>query len=299
MPTLQAEYPVTVNRLDKILYPEANVSKKDVIEYSIQMQSILLPHLRNRPLTTIRYPDGIHAPSFFQKNIPPSAPDWVKTYREWSDKSGRYIEYILADTVSTLIWLANQACLEWHVGFNTLDSTDSPTCLAFDLDPSVEGFDRVVEVAMFIRDVLDSLDLPSIPKTSGATGLQLFVPIAPGFTYSDTRKILHFVARYAVEKIPKLATIERSVKERGNKVYIDYLQHAPHKTLIAPYSLRAVPLACVSTPLTWSELENGARPEHFTIHTVPSRLQRIGDPFAPLLKPGVDLSYLLRQLPDV
>jgi bifunctional non-homologous end joining protein LigD len=296
MPVLKAEYPVTVNRLDKVIYPEAGVNKKDIIEYVIHMQAYLLPYLQKRLLTTIRYPNGIHDKSFYQKNIPASAPKWVSRYREWSPKSDRFIDYIVADSVSTLIWLANQACLEWHIGFNTFEHPDQPTCLAIDLDPTVKGFEKVVEVALYIRDVLDQLQLPSYPKTSGATGLQIFVPLTSGFTYEQTRIVLHFVARYVAEKYPHVATIERLVKDRSDKVYIDYVQHAPHKTLIAPYSLRAVPDACVSAPVTWAELEHGVKPQNFTIHTIRARVADKGDMFAPVQGPGVDISYLLKQL---
>jgi bifunctional non-homologous end joining protein LigD len=294
--TLMGEYPVRVSNLEKILWPEAGIRKVDYIRYIIQMAPYLLPHLNDRPLTVIRYPDGIHAHSFYQKNAPKDTPEWVQTFPVWSDESNRTIRYILANHTSTLIWLANQACIEFHPWYSRIDDPRSPTNIALDLDPSVPGFEKVREVALRLKEVLDDLGLPSYPKTSGATGIQIFIPLAPGFTYEDTRLITSFIGRYMAEKYPEQVTIERLVRDRGNKVYLDYLQHAPNKTLIAPYSARAVQRACVSAPLTWEELERGAVPEDFTLFNMVSRVKQVGDLFSAFTKPGVDIRELLRLL---
>lgn len=291
--TLTAEFPVRVTNVDKILWPKLGITKADYIDYLVQVAQVLLSHLKDRPLTVVRYPHGITGTSFYQKNAPPDTPEWVRTYSVYSEDSKREIQYVLAEHTSTLIWLANQACLELHPWFSTASHPDEPTNLAFDLDPTVPGFEKVRRVALYLKEILDDLHLPSYPKTSGATGLQIFIPIRNGYTYEQTRKITHFVALYMERQYPDIVTLERFVKNRGTKVYVDYLQHAQHKTLVAPYSPRPVPEAKVSAPVTWKELEDGALPEDFTIQTMPKRISQYGDLFHPMSQPGVDLQGIL------
>jgi bifunctional non-homologous end joining protein LigD len=274
---LQAEFPVTITNPEKLLWPERAITKADYIHYIIQMSPYLLHHLANRPLTVIRYPDGIHGHSFYQKNKPVGTPEWVTTIPLWSPDRKDFIEYIVVDSVSTLIWLANLACLEFHVGFTTIQSMDSPTSVAFDLDPSVPGFERVRKVALALHEILDQMGMPHMAKTSGATGLQVFIPLTPGHTFEDTRLFTKTVAEYLEARLPHLVTLERLKKRRGTKVYIDYLQHGHNRTLIAPYSTRATIHATVSTPISWKELQEGAVPEDFTLKNVPARVEKVGD----------------------
>lgn len=274
---LKAEYPVTITNPDKLLWPEQAITKADYIHYIIQMSSYLLRHLADRPLTVIRYPDGIHGHSFYQKHKPVGTPEWVTTIPIWSPDRKDFIEYIIVDSVATLIWLANLACLEFHVGFTTVQSQDSPTSVAFDLDPSVPGFERVRKVALALHEILEQMGMPHIAKTSGATGLQVFVPLTPGHTFEETRLFTKTVAEYLEAKLPDLVTLERLTKRRGTKVYIDYLQHGHNRTLIAAYSARATVSATVSTPITWEELQEGAVPENFTVKNVPARVKTVGD----------------------
>jgi len=276
---LVAEYPVEITHPDKFLWPEAeaNVTKAAYIQYLIEVSPWLLAHLRDRPLTLIRYPDGIHGHSFYQKNSPSHAPEWVRKVPIWSDERKDVIHYVIADSLATLIWLGNQACVEFHVGFTTATRPGEPDSIAFDLDPTVPGFEPVREVAAELHRLLERLNLPHIPKTSGATGLQVFIPLETGHTFEQTKVFTKAVAVYLQHQLPNLVTLERLTKNRGRKVYIDYPQHGVSRTLIAPYSCRATKQATVSTPLLWSELEAGALPEHFTISTVPGRLQRQGD----------------------
>lgn len=292
--TLRVEHPIRVTHIEKKLWPEAGITKGDYIQYMIQMAPVLIPHLQDRPLTVIRYPNGIHGESFYQKNAPRETPDWVQTYPVWSDDSQRTIRYILANNTSTLIWLANQTCIELHPWYSKIDAPHFPTNIAFDLDPTVPGFEKVREVALRLKEVLDGLGLPAFPKTSGATGLQVFIPLASGFSYEDTRVLTSFIGKYMVQKYPRITTVERLIKDRGDKVYIDFRQHAPHKTLIAPYSARGVKEASVSAPVTWGELENGVLPADFTILNMGSRIRSLGDLFAPLTKQGVDIGEILQ-----
>ncbi|WP_134684428.1 non-homologous end-joining DNA ligase [Brevibacillus migulae] len=266
---------LSITNPDKPLWPEAGITKLLYLQYLITVAPYMLPHTKNRLLTVIRYPHGIHDKSFFQKNLPDYAPEWIPSYTWESTR------YALLNDLPTLIWLANQAALEWHVSFHTCEN-EEPTELVFDLDPSTPDFQVVAESAYHLKNVLDELQLPSYVKTSGASGLQIYIPIQSGYTFSQTRRVSEFIANYLTERYPRLVTTERLVKNRGDKLYIDYLQHWRGKTLPAPYSTRAKPEASVSTPIAWDEV-GSIHPSDFTIHTVPERLKKHGDLFAALL----------------
>ncbi len=267
---------LTITNPMKPLWPEANVTKLHYIQYLIEVSRYMLPYMENRLLTVIRYPHGIHDKHFYQKNLPEYAPDWIATQR-WEGTL-----YPLCNDLPTLIWMANQAALEWHVSFH-LAHDESPTELVFDLDPSTPSFEPVREAALYLKEVLDQLQLPAYVKTSGASGLQVYIPIERRYTFEQTRQVSQFIATYLVQKHPDLLTIERIVKNRGTKLYIDYLQHWRGKTLAAPYSPRAKPEASVSTPIRWHEIPH-ILPKQFTIHTVLERLRETGDLFSPLLR---------------
>ena len=291
--TLMAEHPVPVSKLEKVLWRQGGITKADYIKYLIAVAPSMLVHLRDRPLTTVRFPNGIDAHSFYQKNAPKNTPAWVRLYEDAPSDNVRPTRYILANDTSTLIWLGNQASIEFHPWYSTVHRPNEPSHIAFDLDPSLFVWEHVVEVALFLDQLLRTLELPSYPKTSGATGIQVFVPLSPGFTYEDTRLVIRFIAAYVEKSLPKLVTLERKVQARGDKLYFDFLQHAPRKTLVAPYSPRPVPHATVSAPLRWDEVRNCVRPEQFTIKTMPDRLKRLGDLFAPVAMGNVDIRPLL------
>lgn len=291
---LTAEHPVQITNPDKLLWPEAGITKLEYIRYLVDVSPWLLPHLREKPLTVIRFPNGVNDASFYQKDLPQGAPDWVTTTPIWSPDREDHIHYILVDSVATLMWLGNLASLEFHVGFTTVMAPDLPTAVAFDLDPTAPGFEPVREVGMALHDILSRLELPHVAKTSGATGIQVFIPLQRGPTFDETRLFTETVAKYLEASLPKVVTLERLKKNRGEKVYVDYLQHGQGRTLIAPYSPRARREATVSTPIFWHELEEGCVPEDFTLPKTPLRLQQHGD----LLNSAspVDLGPLLQFL---
>ncbi|NGQ93868.1 DNA polymerase domain-containing protein [Brevibacillus sp. SYP-B805] len=266
---------LSISNPDKPLWPEAGVTKLAYIQYLMTVAPVLLPYTRNRLLTVIRYPHGIHDKSFYQKNLPAYAPEWIPTHTWESTR------YPLLNDLPTLVWLANQAALEWHVSFHEAGN-EIPTELVFDLDPSTPEFGPVQQAALRLKELLDELQLPSYVKTSGASGLQVYVPIERRYSFAQTRLVGEFVARYLTARYPRELTIERLIKNRGTKLYIDYLQHWRGKTLPAPYSTRAKPEATVSTPLTWEEVPQ-IHPTQFTVHHLPARLQERGDLFRPLL----------------
>lgn len=261
---------ITITNPEKPLWPEQGITKLQYLEKLLAIAPYLLKYCRNRLLTTIRYPHGIHDKSFYQKNCPEPIPPFVKT----SVLNG--INYVHLDSIPTLIWLGNLAALEFHPSFHYIGE-ELPAEWLIDIDPSQEVEPRIMQAAWLVGEVLDKLNIRSVPKTSGATGVQIYVPIRYGYTFEQLRKIGHFIGRYLVEKYPSLFTIERMKKNRGNLIYFDYLQHWMGKTLSAPYTPRARPYATVSTPLEWSEVGQGADPRDFNLLTIEERLRRRGD----------------------
>ncbi|PTX59945.1 bifunctional non-homologous end joining protein LigD [Melghirimyces profundicolus] len=281
---------IKISNPDKRLFPDW--TKWEWILHLTRLAPYLLPYARGRYLTTIRYPDGVEGKSFYQKNIPSHAPEWVQSVRSGD------VRYILLQDAPTLIWLGNLASLEFHVSFDRAERPGYPTELVFDIDPSVKDFQAVMETALLTREALSSMDLDGVVKTSGATGLQIYVPIQPRFSFEQTRRISEFLARYLRDRHPSLITLERKVKNRGHRVYFDYLQHWKGKSLITAYSPRARREATVSVPLEWVELKPGLTPQDFTLETVHQRLEEKGDLFAPISRPNhrYDLSDILRFL---
>lgn len=293
--TIQVEeYELEISNPDKLLFPQVGITKWNYVLYLTQLAPYLLPYTKNRLLTTIRYPDGVDQEHFYQKNCPKKRPPYIETVQ--IDDT----EYILLNNLPTLIWLANLACLEFHVSFHLAEQLDVPTDIVFDLDPSTPEFGPVQETALRLYELLQSLGLTAFPKTSGATGLQVYIPIQNQYTFEQTRKITHFIAQYLAQRYPNFITIERFVKDRGDKVYVDYLQHWTKKTLIAPYSPRARAMASVSAPIEWSELERMKSPSDFTLPIMVERIVQKGDLFAPILKGSKQnlddiLSFIERQ----
>lgn len=285
-------FPVWITNPEKVLWPELGLTKADYLLYLAKVSPYLLAHVADRPLTLIRFPNGIHGRSFYQKDAPAGTPEWVKTVPVWSSDRKAYIHPVIADSPETLLWLGNMAALELHAGFHVL-GRETPETLAFDLDPTVPGFEPVREVAMALHELLTQLGLPHVAKTSGATGLQVFLRLREGHTYEQTRVFTQTVAEYLQQRMPNTVTLERLKKNRGNKVYVDYLQHGESRTLIAAYSARATVHATASTPVTWTELAEGAVPEQFTVLTVPSRLTQLGDLMD---QPQCDLTDIIKFL---
>lgn len=283
---------IDIKNPNKLFWPEANITKLDYVETMTKLAPFMLKYTKNRMLTAIRYPHGIGEKSFFQKQKPQNTPDWVKT-TNFNDK-----EYVLLNSAATLVWLCSQAALELHTSFNLNEEPDNPSHLVFDLDPDDNQiFEDVVEVALNVHETLKALSITSFVKTSGATGLQIFIPTSAKYDYNTARKLNEFFAKYFTQRFGNKVTIERLKKNRTGKLYFDWQQMWYGKTMIAPYSARAVKSAAVSTPLEWEEL-NTARPEMYTLRNIVARLEQKGDLLEPSLhcnnkKP---LEEILKQL---
>lgn len=271
-----------LSNLGKVLWPEDGLTKAHFLAYLTAVGPYLLPHLRGRPLVVTRHPDGIHGEWFYQKDCPDHAPDWVRTFPYWSKDSRRWIRFVLCEDLATLIWLGNLACLELHPWLSRAASPLHPDHAVIDLDPAAPaGFEEAREVAFRMKPLLDALGLSAFPKLSGATGIHLYIPLEPRYTYPQVAAFVRALGDTLLRRHPERITLERTVARRAGRVYVDYLQNAPGKTLVGAYSPRSLPGAPVSCPVTWTELET-AVPSDFTLTTVPARLGRLGDPFAAL-----------------
>jgi len=274
---------VELTNLDKILWPEDHLTKADFIDYYVKMAPYILPHLKDRPIVFTRYPDGIYGKAFYQKNKPEYAPTWIETYESLSED--KIINYILINDTKSLLWAANQASIEIHPWLSRVGSIDYPDFVVFDLDPMEKtDFEDAREVALALKKLLDLQGLVGFPKTSGATGLQVYVPIEPVYTYDQVKKFAKFFSEVLERTFPDITTTERNVSKREGKMYLDYLQNIKGKTLIAPYSPRPRRGAPVSCPLDWKELEQGITPDMFTIKNMPERVKTKGDLFQGVLK---------------
>ncbi|RYL92307.1 ATP-dependent DNA ligase [Sporolactobacillus sp. THM7-4] len=258
---------VKVTHLDKTIWENPRINKAQFLSYLVQISPYMLPFLKQKALTTIRYPHGVPGESFFQKNCPDYAPDFIQTKEEDG------VNYIVCNNLSTLIWLGNQLAIEYHVPFQTIDS-DHPSEVVFDLDPPTRsGLGLAVKAAKEMKSLFDRFAIRSYPKLSGSRGLQIHIPLnSRAFTYEETRIFTSFIAKVLVDRFPDDFTTERLKKNRGNRLYIDYVQHAKGKTLICPYSTRAREAATVAAPLYWEEVNELLRMENFTIQTVIDRL---------------------------
>jgi bifunctional non-homologous end joining protein LigD len=264
---------VEFTNLDKILYPELKISKKQVIEYYIRIAPKMLGLLVDRPLVLTRYPNGVHEKGFYEKDAPSGTPNWVKTFRNYSKSAKRELNYIVCDNLDTLVWLANLAALEIHMTLSKIDAFKIPDLVVFDLDPkSPAKYDDVIDVAHLLKEKLDALGLESYVKTSGKNGLHVLIPIEIGSSFEQTRRFVQKTGNSLKKETDKVVT-ERSKKETPGKIYIDYVQNSHGRTMVCPYSLRATPKATVSTPLLWSEVKKGLNPESLNLFNV----SKLGD----------------------
>jgi bifunctional non-homologous end joining protein LigD len=259
---------IKITNPDKPLWKNPLVTKENYLAYLIQVSPYFLPFLENRILTVIRYPHGVPGESFYQKNCPEYAPDFIKT-KKVEDNN-----YILCNDLSTLVWLGNQSALEFHVPFQTINN-EKPLEIVFDLDPpNKASFPLAIKAAREINEILTSLKIKSFPKLSGNKGIQIHIPIInTGLSYDETRVFTSFIAEFLVEKYPEDFTIERLKKNRENRLYVDYIQHAEGKTIVCPYSTRGNEKATVAAPLYWEEVNDDLNNEKYNVYFILDRIK--------------------------
>jgi bifunctional non-homologous end joining protein LigD len=279
---------LAVSNLDKVLYPKVGFTKGQVIDYYIRIAPVLLPHLKDRPLTMKRYPDGVDGEFFYEKNCPVHRPKWVKTAKVWSEGNQRVMNYCLANDLPTLVWAANLADLELHTSLARKKDVSRPTLMVFDLDPGPPAdIVQCCQVGLWLRDLLGKLKLKSFPKTSGSKGLQVYVPLHTPATFDQTKELSHALAQYLEHEHPDLVVSNMSRALRKGKVFVDWSQNDEHKTTICVYSLRAREEPTVSTPLRWEEVADCLKKKKadflkFRSDKVLARVEKWGDLFAPV-----------------
>jgi len=289
---------IKLSNLEKVLYPATGFTKKDVIDYYVRIGPAMLPHLKGRALTRKRYPDGVDAEPFFEKNAPKHKPDWVKTAPIWSEGGRRTVYYILANDMATLVWLANLAALELHPSLALATDIKCPTEMVFDLDPGPPAnIVQCCQVGIWLREIFEHFGLQSFPKTSGSKGLQLYVPLNTPTTFEKTKLFSRALAQLLEQDHPEHVVSYMKKKVRTGKVFVDWSQNDEHKTTIAIYSLRARERPTVSTPVTWEEVERCLKKKDagllvFESSQTIARFEKHGDLFEPVLT-------LKQKLPDL
>jgi len=279
---------LALSNLNKVLYPKTGFTKGQLIDYYIQIGPVLLPHLKDRPLTMKRYPDGVDQPYFYEKNCPSHRPSWVKTAKVWSEGNQREMQYCLVQDLATLVWAANLADIELHTSLALKKDVARPTMMVFDLDPGAPAdIVQCCQVGLWLRDLLADMKLKSWAKTSGSKGLQIYVPFNTAITFDQTKELSRALAEYLEQQHPKLVISKMAKALRTGKVFVDWSQNDEHKTTVNVYSLRAKDEPTASTPVQWDEVEATLKKKKatqlvFTSDQVLQRVERLGDIFAPV-----------------
>ncbi len=282
--------------LSKFYWPKEKITKRDLLNYYYQVAPYILPYLKDRPQSMLRHPDGITGFSFYYKNIKGKAPEWLETYNYHSENDGEDKEYLVAKDDASLLYMASLGCIEMNPWNSTVKKEDYPDWCIIDLDPGKNTtFEQVIETALVTKEVLESVGVTSYPKTSGSTGIHIYIPLGAKYTYEQSKEFARVIARMVHERLPKFTSIERIVKNRKGKLYIDFLQNRPQATVSAPYSVRPKPGATVSMPLHWKEVKKGLKMTDFTIKNAIERIKREGDIFKPVLGKGINLTKVIKQ----
>jgi bifunctional non-homologous end joining protein LigD len=280
---------LTLSNLDKVMYPATGFTKGQLIDYYARIGPTLIPHLAGRPLTLKRYPGGVDQEFFFEKNATKHRPDWVKTAPIWSEGNKRNVNYILANDLATLVWVANLAAIELHPSLSLAKNIECPRMMVFDLDPGPPAdIVQCCQVGMWLREIFEQFGLQSFPKTSGSKGLQIYVPLNTSTSYDETKPFAHALARLLEDQHRDLVVSDMKKQLRVGKVFVDWSQNDEHKTTVSVYSLRARERPTVSTPVTWEEVETALKKKSakllvFEAAQVLERVGIVGDLFQPVL----------------
>src|SRR5258706_131390 len=282
---------------NKIYFPGEGITKGDLINYYSEISSVILPYLKDRPQSMNRFPNGIQQGSFYQKDVDKKTiPEWVTTEKVYSESNKKNINYLICNDKATLIYMANLGCIEINPWNSRITNLHNPDWMVIDLDPEKIPFKEVARAAQEVRKVLDELEIESYCKTSGATGLHIYVPLAAKYDYDVVKEFAELIAHITHERLPKTTSILRLPSKRQGKIYLDILQNRKGQTLAAPYSVRPKPGAPVSTPLEWNEVTEKLDPSAYTIKTILKRLEKKGDMWEPVIGKGVNLAKTLKAL---
>lgn len=288
---------LTLTNLNKIYWPDEQITKGDIIQYYNTISQYILPYLKNRPQSLKRNPNGVQDKGFFHKDAGRIAPDWVDSISLPADSAKKNIEYILCNKKATLLYLNNLGCIEINPWNSKVSTINYPDYMVIDLDPSEKNsFEQIIDTALVVKDILDKAGAVSYCKTSGSRGIHIYVPLKARYTYDDIRSFAEVIAMMTNNVLPEITTVERSLNKRNGRIYLDYLQNKKGQTLASAYSVRPKPGATVSTPLLWKEVRHGLYPSQFTIYNTEKRLSKCGDLFSGVLKETINLEKCLKNL---
>lgn len=288
---------VPFTNLDKMYWPDSGFRKYDLIDYYIQVSEVMLPYLKDRPQNLHRHPNGIKKQGFYQKDNEGNLPDWMATTEIYSESSEKDIEYLLCQNEATLLYMANLGCIEINPWNSRIDNLDNPDYTVIDLDPSDKNtFDEVIEVAQAAKEVMDIAKIDGFCKTSGSSGLHIYIPLGGNYSYDEARDFTKLLCYYIADKVPKITSMDRAKKKRKDKIYLDYLQNRRGQTLASAYCVRPKPGAPVSAPLEWKEVKSGLKILDFNIKNMSQRIQKKGDLFKKVLGKGIDMEQAMQSL---
>jgi bifunctional non-homologous end joining protein LigD len=280
--------------LSKVYWPNEGYTKRDVFNYYYQIAEFILPYLKDRPQSLNRFPNGIDGKSFYQKDVKGKAPDWVKTY-PYTTSDGEDKEFAVGGNEATLLWMASLGCIEMNPWFSTIKHPDNPDYCVIDLDPDKNTFEQVIQAAQEVKKVLDAIGIVGYPKTSGSTGIHIYIPLGAKYSYDQSQMFGKLIVSIVHNQLLEFTSLERQIKNRGGKMYLDFLQNRPGATIAGPYSLRPKPGATVSMPLHWDEVKKGLEMSDFTIKNAVERARHEGDIFKGVLQKGIDMEKALEK----
>jgi bifunctional non-homologous end joining protein LigD len=288
------ELPFT--NLSKPYWKKEGITKRDLLNYYYEIAPVMMPYMQNRPQSLNRFPNGIDGESFYQKNMKGKVDKWLTTFERFSEGSEDAKDFLVCTDTASLLYMANLGCIEMNPWHSRIDSPHYPDWCVIDLDPGRISFDKVIQTAVVVKKVFDALAVPSYPKTSGSTGIHIYIPLGARYNYEQSRQLAELAANLVHQELPSFTSLERNPEKRKDKIYLDYLQNRAIQTICAPYSLRPKPGATASAPLHWDEVKKGLKQTQFTIHNMLARVKAEGDLFSGVLGKGIDLNVVLQRL---
>jgi len=290
---------LTFSNLDKLYWPKERISKGDMLNYYHQVAPYILPYMKDRPQSLNRFPNGIDGPSFYQKNVADKIPSWLTTHNYKNTTKEGTKRFLVCTDEASLMYMANLGCIEMNPWHSRIQSPDNPDWCVIDLDPDNNPFSQVIEAAHVIKKILNALDVPAYAKTSGSTGMHIYIPLRAKYEYEQSKMLAELVVSIAHRELSDFTSLERNPSKRKGKIYLDFLQNRSIQTIAAPYSLRPRPGATVSAPLHWEEIKEGLSIQDFTIHNMIDRVKDQGDIFKGVLGKGIDLHKVIKKAASV
>ncbi len=284
------------SNLSKIFWPKEKITKRDMLNYYYQIAPFILPYMKDRPQTLYRHPNGIEEKPFYQKDVTGKVPGWIDTFPYFSTTEQKQKHFLVCNDEASLLYIASLGCIEMNPWSSRKQTPDNPDWCIIDLDPDKNTFEQVITAAQVVKQVLDAIDVPCYPKTSGSTGMHIYIPLGAKYDYEASKEFGRVIAKLVHAELPEFTSIERKTSDRKGKMYIDFLQNRPQATVSAPYSIRPKPGATVSMPLHWEEVQHGLQMKDFTIHNAVARAREVGDIFKPVIGNGISIEKALKKV---